>query len=43
MEVTVGQLNNAEGLLTETTLSNEALFTASLVILLREGLEALLV
>jgi len=43
MEVTVGQLNDAEALLTETTLSNEALFTASLVILLREGLEALLV
>ena len=43
MEVTVRQLNNAEELLTETTLSNEALFTASLVILLREGLEALLV
>lgn len=43
MEVTVRQLNDAEELLTETTLSNEALFTASLVILLREGLEALLV
>ena len=43
MEVTVRQLNNAEELLIETTLSNEALFTASLVILLREGLEALLV
>lgn len=43
MEVTVGQLNDAEELLTETTLSNEALFIASLVILLREGLEALLV
>ena len=43
MEITVRQLNDAEELLTETTLSNEALFTASLVILLREGLEALLV
>jgi len=43
MEITVGQLHDAEELLTETTLSNEALFTASLVILLREGLEALLV
>ncbi len=43
MEVTVRQLNDAEELLSETTLSNEALFTASLVILLREGLEALLV
>jgi len=43
MEITVRQLNSAEALLTETTLSSEALFTASLVILLREGLEALLV
>jgi high-affinity iron transporter len=37
------QLDQAEQLLTESTLSNGTLFSASLVILLREGLEALLV
>tara|TARA_R110000744_G_scaffold20279_4_gene53283 strand:+ start:620 stop:2581 length:1962 start_codon:yes stop_codon:yes gene_type:complete len=37
------QLDEAEQLLTGSALSSSALFTASLVILLREGLEALLV
>ena len=37
------QLTQAEQLLTETSLSNTALFSVSLIILLREGLEALLV
>ncbi len=37
------QLDQAEQLLTESALSNGTLFSASLVILLREGLEALLV
>jgi high-affinity iron transporter len=37
------QLNQAEQLLSGESLSNTALFSASLVILLREGLEALLV
>lgn len=37
------QLEQAQTLLTGGSLSSEALFTASLVILLREGLEALLV
>lgn len=37
------QLDQAEQLLAESTLSNGTLFSASLVILLREGLEALLV
>ena len=37
------QLDQAERLLTESALSNGTLFSASLVILLREGLEALLV
>ncbi|XQW85837.1 FTR1 family protein [Thalassotalea piscium] len=37
------QLDEAQALLTGSYLSSEALFTASLVILLREGLEALLV
>ena len=37
------QLNQAEKLLAETTLSSGTLFSVSLVILLREGLEALLV
>lgn len=36
-------LDDAQRLLSESTLSKETLFTASLVILLREGLEALLV
>ena len=37
------QLTQAEQLISEQSLSNTALFSASLVILLREGLEALLV
>lgn len=37
------QLSQAEQILTQGSLSNTALFSASLVILLREGLEALLV
>ena len=37
------QLDQAEQLLTESALSNGTLFSASLLILLREGLEALLV
>ena len=37
------QLTQAEQLLSEESLSNTALFSASLIILLREGLEALLV
>jgi len=37
------QLSDAERLLTDTSLSKSALFSASLIILLREGLEALLV
>ncbi len=37
------QLTQAQTLLTESNLSNTTLFSASLVILLREGLEALLV
>ncbi len=37
------ELTQAEQLLTEESLSNTALFSASLIILLREGLEALLV
>ncbi len=36
-------LNQAESLLTEASLSNTTIFTASFIILLREGLEALLV
>jgi len=36
-------LNKAESLLTEASLSNATIFTASFIILLREGLEALLV
>lgn len=36
-------LNQAESLLTEASLSNATIFTASFIILLREGLEALLV
>jgi high-affinity iron transporter len=36
-------LNQAETLLTEASLSNTTIFTASFIILLREGLEALLV
>ncbi|MDF1589810.1 MAG: cytochrome c/FTR1 family iron permease [Gammaproteobacteria bacterium] len=39
----LAQLDEAERLLSESTLSDAALFSASLVILLREGLEALLV
>lgn len=39
----LNQLNEAEQLLTGSALSSSALFSASLVILLREGLEALLV
>lgn len=37
------QLNQAETLLTGQSLSNNAMFSAALIILLREGLEALLV
>jgi len=40
---TLSQLDIADRLLSESTLSNATLFSASLVILLREGLEALLV
>lgn len=43
MAITITQLQQAEQLLQETKLSGGALFSASLVILLREGLEALLV
>lgn len=43
LEATLRQLDHAEGLLSDASLSNAALFSASLVILLREGLEALLV
>lgn len=39
----IDQLTQAEQLLSEQSLSNTALFSASLIILLREGLEALLV
>lgn len=39
----LAQLNQAETLLTKKSLSNGAMFSASLIILLREGLEALLV
>lgn len=40
---TLERLDDADRLLSESTLSNATLFSASLVILLREGLEALLV
>lgn len=40
---TLARLDDADRLLSESTLSNATLFSASLVILLREGLEALLV
>lgn len=40
---TLAQLDDADRLLSESTLSNATLFSASLVILMREGLEALLV
>ncbi len=43
MAVSLQQLARAERLLKETSLSAGALFTASFIILLREGLEALLV
>lgn len=43
MASALSQLAEAERLTTEASLSNGTLFTASLVILLREGLEALLV
>jgi high-affinity iron transporter len=43
MNRTLTQLDDADRLLYESTLSNATLFSASLVILLREGLEALLV
>jgi len=43
MSRTLTQLNEADRLLSESALSSAALFSASLVILLREGLEALLV
>ena len=43
MTTTLNQLDEAERLLSGSVLSGGALFTASLVILLREGLEALLV
>tara|TARA_R110001599_G_scaffold289553_1_gene492496 strand:- start:2236 stop:4197 length:1962 start_codon:yes stop_codon:yes gene_type:complete len=43
MDATLQQLEEAERLMTASSLSNGTLFTASLVILLREGLEALLV
>jgi len=43
MSQTLAQLDDADRLLSESTLSNATLFGASLVILLREGLEALLV
>jgi len=39
----LSQLDHAERLLSADTLSNSTLFTASLVILIREGLEALLI
>lgn len=40
---TLARLNDADRLLSKSTLSNATLFRASLVILFREGLEALLV
>lgn len=43
MDATLQQLEEAEQIMSESSLSNGTLFTASLVILLREGLEALLV
>lgn len=43
MATTLQQLDEAEHLLHSSSLSNTALFSASLIILLREGLEALLV
>ena len=43
MDATLQQLEEAERLMTASSLSSGTLFTASLVILLREGLEALLV
>ncbi|MEZ5525497.1 MAG: FTR1 family protein [Pseudomonadales bacterium] len=43
MAATLQQLEHADQLLTAQTLSNSTLLTASFVILLREGLEALLV
>ncbi|WP_259397023.1 cytochrome c/FTR1 family iron permease [Shewanella sp. SG44-2] len=39
----LAQLDQADTLLTEQSLSNNAMFSAALIILLREGLEALLV
>lgn len=43
MTTTLSQLNKANHLQNESTLSSGTLFSASLIILLREGLEALLV
>ncbi|MCL1126520.1 cytochrome c/FTR1 family iron permease [Shewanella surugensis] len=43
INTTMLQLDQAQKLLTESNLSNATLFSASLIILLREGLEALLV
>lgn len=43
MATTLAQLDKADHLLQESSLSSGTLFTASLIILLREGLEALLV
>ena len=43
LDTTLKQLDEAKRLLDDTALSDAALFSASLVILLREGLEALLV
>ena len=43
LATTLAQLNSADEQLSEAGLSNPTLFSASLVILLREGLEALLV
>lgn len=43
LDTTLAQLESAEHLLSAENLSNATLFSASLIILLREGLEALLV
>ncbi len=43
LDTVLGQLDHAEALMTGDNLSDTTLFTASFIILLREGLEALLV